>query len=253
MRALLVGYGKMGKLIAQFAPEFNITVTAVVDPHPQTLPEHCLGGHAITEEALDRCDVVFDFSSPDNILSRIIQIAAAKKPLILGTTGWHAYEEEAKRALTHHESAILVSPNFSLGVALYLRLVDKAASLMSHFPQYDLGLNEIHHRQKLDAPSGTALAASKRLLKHYPQKQLVTKLSSSSPLAKDQVLLTSERYGYVPGEHTLVFDSLEDTISLTHSAKGRDGFAKGALACAFWLIDKKGWYTVDDMINEILQ
>lgn len=256
MRALLIGYGKMGHLIAHLAPQYGIAISGVVssrfDFADDALPASCVGYNSLTQEAVEACDIVFDFASAKDICQRILVLAAAQKPIIVGTTGWEKSELEAKKIIQEYVGALLYSPNFSLGVALFSRLVSYAAELLSPFPEYDVGMMEMHHRQKQDAPSGTAKALASKLLEHYPERTLCHELPKSKGLDDSQVHISAHRSGFHPGTHEVIFDSLEDSIALTHRARNREGFAKGALQAAYWLVDKKGWYTLDDMIEDKL-
>jgi 4-hydroxy-tetrahydrodipicolinate reductase len=249
MRALLVGYGKMGQLIANLAPQYDIAISGIVS---NNLPDACVGYASITKEAIESCDIVIDFSSARDILHRIELLASAKKPIVVGTTGWEKQEHEAKKIIQQHHGALLYAPNFSLGVALFARLVAYAGELFSVFPQYDVGMMEIHHRQKQDAPSGTAIALSSMVMKHYQERELVTDLPKAKRLEPKEVHQASLRSGFHPGTHEILFDSQEDTITLSHRARNREGFARGALEASYWLVDKKGWYTLEDMIEEKL-
>lgn len=254
MRALLIGYGKMGHLLAQLAPQYNIAISSIVDENfdfsSALLPPQCMGFNSLTQEAIDLCDIAFDFSHSKDICQRILVLAQAKKPLIVGTTGWDKSEVEARRIISQYQSTLLYSPNFSLGVALFTRLVLRASELFSPFPQYDPAMLEIHHRQKQDAPSGTAKAIANKLMTNYPDKKLSYEVNAESALEQNQVHVASLRVGSVPGTHEVLFDSHEDQIVLSHTARSREGFARGALQAAYWVIDKNGWYTLDDMIDE---
>jgi 4-hydroxy-tetrahydrodipicolinate reductase len=254
MRALLIGYGKKGHLIAHLAPQYGIAISGVVDANyntlTNTLPQSCVGYSSLTQEAIDSCDIAIDFASSKDICQRILLLSAAQKPIVIGTTGWEKNEQEAKKIIKDTMGALLYSPNFSLGIALFSRLVSHASELFSAFPQYDVGILETHHRQKQDAPSGTGLALANTLMRHYPERKLTHELSDSKGLDTQEIHLSSHRSGFHPGTHEVSFDSAEDTISLTHRARSREGFARGALESAFWLLDKKGWYTLDDMIEE---
>ncbi len=254
MRALLIGYGKMGRLIAHLAPQFGIAVSGVVHTHftyeRTDIPGASRGYTSLTQEAIDGCDIAIDFSSSKDLLERISLLAKNQKPIIVGTTGWEKYEEEAKKIIHDNKGTLLWSPNFSLGVALYARLVSYAAELFSPFTEYDVGMQEIHHRQKQDAPSGTAKAIANMVMKHYPERTLTHDIQKHKGLELDAIHLSSHRSGFHPGTHEVVFDSMEDSITLTHQARNREGFVKGALQAAYWVIDKKGWYTLDDMIED---
>ena len=248
MRALLIGYGKMGHLIAELAPQYNVAISSVIDSHSDDFSDTAYP--ALTEEAIENCDIVIDFSSAKDICQRIFTIASAKKPMIIGTTGWEKEMPEAKKIIHDCKGSLLYAANFSLGVAIFSKLVSYAGELFSGFSQYDVGIIETHHRLKQDAPSGTAYMVADKLMRHYPHKKLELDLGKSEALKEDAIHISSHRSGYHPGTHEVVFDSKEDSISITHCARNREGFAKGALEAAFWLIDKKGWYTLDDMIEE---
>lgn len=252
IRALLIGYGKMGRLIAELAPQYGVAISGIVAPRFvfTEVPEACVGYNSLTDEAIESCDIVIDFSTPRDIVSRIQPLAKAKKPVVVGTTGWEKSEKEVRKLISDHHSALLYAPNFSLGVALFHRLVDYASHLFAPFQQYDVGMMEMHHRQKQDAPSGTALSLANTLMQHYPERTLTHDLAKSKGLDAQQIHLASYRSGYHPGTHEVIFDSTVDTVTLTHRARNREGFAQGALEAAYWLIDKKGWYTLEDMIEE---
>ncbi len=254
MRALLIGYGKMGRLIAHLAPQYGIAISGVISNHvtsaPKDLPEACIGYNTLTQEAIDGCDVVFDFSSAKDICQRILLLSSAQKPILVGTTGWEKQEKEAKKIVNDCMGSLLYAPNFSLGVAIFSRVIAHAAELFSAFPQYDVGMMEVHHRQKQDAPSGTAIALADKVMQHYPERSLCHDLAKAKGLDTNHIHFSSHRSGFHPGTHEIMFDSCEDTITLSHKARNREGFARGALEAAFWLIDKKGWYSLDDMIEE---
>ncbi len=257
MRALLIGYGKMGHLIAHLAPQYGIAISGVVSPRLgfalNELPDACKSYNSITEEAIDGCDIAIDFATSKDICERILQLSAANKPIIVGTTGWEKHEKEAKKIISDNKGALLYSPNFSLGIALFSRILAYSSELFSAFEQYDVGMIETHHRQKQDAPSGTAIALSAKIMEHYTERELSFDLSKSKGLDAHLVHVSSHRSGFHPGIHEAIFDSNEDTITLTHTARNREGFARGALEAAYWLVDKKGWYTLDDMIEEKIQ
>lgn len=256
IRALLIGYGKMGHLIGHLAPQYGIAISGVVSPSCTTvnndLPHPCVVYNSLTQEAIDSCDIAIDFATSKDICQRIHLLAAAQKPIIIGTTGWEKHEQEAKRIINDSHGSLLYAPNFSLGIALFSRILSYAAELFSAFGQYDVGITETHHRQKQDAPSGTALALAAKLMEHYPERTVSHDLSKTKGLDANQVHISSHRSGFHPGTHEVIFDSHEDSISLEHRARNREGFARGALEAAYWLIDKKGWYSLDDMIEEKL-
>ena len=203
----------MGKIVERQAAERGHEIVARFDIQKRPFSQ------------IEAADVCIDFTQPSAVLETLEAIAPYKKPLVIGTTGW-----DVKQAKTYaKEIGILYAPNFSLGVALFERLLKKAHMLLSTY--YDLSGVEIHHKEKKDIPSGTAV----HLSKHIPGLEF-----------------QSVRTGSETGTHQVVFDAPEDAIELTHRAKSREGFAKGALDAAEWLIGKVGLYTFEDIIEERL-
>lgn len=208
MKLALIGYGKMGKRIEALASERGHEVVARITSGKWDL------------EGIKEADVCIEFTKPEAALENIRRLIELKKPVVVGTTGWYDKVDEVKTLVEAHDGALIYSPNFSKGVALFLDLVAKAAGFL---PEYDVAGIEIHHNQKKDIPSGTALAMVKRAGRSIP--------------------ISSVRCGTIPGTHTVLFDSPCDTITITHEAKNRDGFALGAIEAAAWLRDKKGFFS----------
>jgi 4-hydroxy-tetrahydrodipicolinate reductase len=215
----IVGYGKMGRLIDQLAPEYGFTVTARVDID--------------REESLAGVDVAVEFSVPSAVLGNIQRVAALGIPIVVGTTAWGEHLADAKALIEAHNSALVWSPNFSVGVNIFTRLVTEAARLFANEKEYGAWAWEIHHITKKDAPSGTLL-------------KLVEEMKKSDPSRRVDV--SSNRAGANPGTHEIGFDSAADTITLRHTARSREGFARGALTAAKWLIGKKGWFEFSDVL-----
>lgn len=162
-------------------------------------------------------------------------------------------KEAFKRKVESAEGSFLYASNFSIGILLFHKLLARAAELYSPFKQYDLAMHEIHHNQKTDSPSGTALTLADEVLKNVPDKTAIQIGNPTDKLAKDKLQISSSRVGSVPGTHTLYVDSPQDSVEVTHRAHGRAGFASGAVKAAEWLIDKKGFYSMDDMINTLVK
>jgi 4-hydroxy-tetrahydrodipicolinate reductase len=195
---------------------------------------------ASPEEIADKLrghDVAIDFSVGDAVLRHVKACVAAQVPLVEGTTGWNAQQEEVRRMVNDNEGALVFGANFSVGVNLFYRIVRYAASLFASVEGYAPFLEEAHHMRKKDAPSGTAL----RLL-DLMREELGT-----------EIPVTSTRAGYIPGTHRVGFDSIADQVTLTHTARSREGFAAGALVAAHWIADKKGVYEFSQVIGEILK
>lgn len=206
MRFFLFGHGKMGTRIADLAQKHGY--------------QHV--------NDLSQAQVCIDFSHADVVVSHVKAACEAKIPIVIGTTGWNPQLKEVKDLIDKHQNAGIYSPNFSIGVARFLKLLHLAKDL---FADYEKGGVEYHHKDKKDAPSGTALAIER-----------VLQLKN---------LFTSVRCGSFVGKHEVIFDSPSDTITLSHDAKNRDGFALGALKAAEWILDKKGWFTLDDMLHSL--
>ncbi len=215
----IIGYGKMGRLIDQLAPEYGFTVTARVD----------IG----RDESLDGADVAVEFSVPSSVISNVAKVAAQHIPIVVGTTGWLEHLAEAKAIVDKNDSAMVWSPNFSIGVNVFTRLVAEAARLFQNEKEYEAWAWEIHHSAKKDAPSGT-------LLKLVEQMKV-----SGFTRAIDN---SSSRAGAHPGTHEIGFDSSADTITLRHTARSREGFARGALKAAQWIIGRKGCFEFSEVL-----
>lgn len=237
MKIALFGYGKMGKCIEQMCLPGNHEVV-------------CRIGRA-SPKLVEDAQVCIDFSHPDAVLENVHFIATMGKPLVIGTTGWSSHLPEVEAAVQNAGTGLIWAPNFSLGVHLFLQIISEAAKLIDHFDHYDISGHESHHNQKADSPSGTAKAISERLLRNIDRKKTIVYDTLNRPIESGEIHFTSTRAGFDPGTHTVAFDSPEDTIRLSHQARNREGFARGALLAAEWILDKKGVYTIDDLIQTL--
>jgi len=161
--------------------------------------------------------------------------------------------EEFKAKVHVANGSFLYASNFSIGVLLFHKLLGKAAALYSPFSQYDFALHELHHNQKADYPSGTALTLAKKVLDNVPSKNSLQIGNPPDKIANDKLQVSSSRVGSIPGTHTLYIESTDDSIELTHRAQGRSGFAAGSVKAAEWLVDKKGFFSIDNMLDDILK
>lgn len=239
MKIALIGYGKMGKMVESAALSKSYTIVSKIDSHQQS----------ISKESLANADICIDFSHPNCVVNNVKSIAALKKNIVMGTTGWYDHLDLVKEIVNNADIGFLYSPNFSLGVSLFLEIVAQAAALMAPFESYDVGGFEIHHNQKADSPSGTAKAIAKRLLANLPRKKEVIYGQPNQQIHPDTIHFSSTRFGSVPGTHSVAFDSNSDSITLTHTARNREGFANGAIRAAEWLVGKKGFYTNEDILK----
>ncbi len=225
---LLVGYGKMGQLVGQLAPQFGFEVAGIVDP---LSPKHA---GTIDDPRWDGVDVAIDFTSPDAVMTNVPALVKRRINVVLGTTGWQAHEAELKGAVAAAGSGIVAAPNFSTGVVLFEAVVAHAAKLLAGQADFQAWIHEAHHAMKKDAPSGTALKL----------KQAMEQAGYDKPID-----VSATRVGFVPGTHTIGFDAPSDTITLTHTARDRGGFARGALTAAQWIVGKRGWFTMQDVLG----
>lgn len=243
MKIGLIGYGRMGKLIGELAPDWGHVLTAIIDhSSPQATAK------AITASSIANTDVCIEFTSPSSVLKNCTALAAAKKNAVIGTTGWENELPQVRKIVEEAGIGVIYGANFSLGVHLFLRLVAEAAKLLDAFPEYDVGVIEQHHNKKADNPSGTAKAIAARLLEGLSRKRIAVFDRLDHHPHPEELHVTSLRCGHIPGTHEVIFDSSCDTISLSHTARGRTGFAEGALRAAEWIRGKKGLYTIEDML-----
>lgn len=245
-RLALIGYGKMGKMLAAMAPERDCEVVAIIDPH---------AGEAKAEislENLNRCEVCLEFSHPSVVMSNLQQLIALGQTVVVGTTGWNQHAQEIREMVEKAGTGLLSGANFSIGMSVFTRIVEAAAKYFDRFDNYDVFGMEQHHRQKADSPSGTAIELAKLIIDHSSRKELALFETAHRKIEPHELHFSSIRGGYVPGTHSVIFDSEADSIELTHRARNRNGFAHGALEAAKWIKGKKGCYNFSEMLNEIL-
>jgi len=222
MKLAIVGYGKMGRMIGQLAPEYGFSLHATLD----------------VDDSLSKAegsDVAIEFSTPSAVVNNVEKLAALGIPTVVGTTGWLQHLDAVTQVVEEHGSSLVWSPNFSIGVNVFFRLVHEAARLLKNEAEYGAWAWEIHHDAKKDAPSGTLIKLMEEMrLGGYTR----------------HVDMSSNRAGKHPGTHEVGFDSSADTITLRHSARSREGFARGALKAAQWIPGKKGVYRFEEVLFE---
>jgi len=227
MKLAIVGYGKMGRLIDQLAPEYGFEVTLKLDEFNNSNFE------GITRKNFLGVDVAIEFSIPSAVAENVERIAALGVPLVVGTTGWLAAMDRVKAAVERHGIGLVWSPNYSVGVNVFFRLAAEAARLLAQHPDYAAWGWEIHHSAKKDAPSGTLLKLMDEMRRAGWTRPVNT---------------ASNRAGAHPGTHEIGFDSAADTITLRHMARSREGFARGALKAAQWVVGKKGFFEFSEVL-----
>jgi len=235
MKIALIGYGKMGKAIERIAIERGHEIVARYNSeNPYTIDSKC------------NADVAIEFSRPDLVVEHIKTAVSNRLPLVVGTTAWSEYLNEIRILIEQKHGSLVYASNFSIGVNIFEQLTERLASLLSKHAQYKLSIDETHHLQKLDAPSGTAVSLAEALLANhggYSQWELTPVLNH------DSLPITAHRLPDVPGTHVIRAVSPIDTITLTHEAHNRDGFALGSILAAEFLIGKTGLFTMKDVLN----
>jgi 4-hydroxy-tetrahydrodipicolinate reductase len=223
VRLLIVGHGRMGRLVESLSPEYGMDVAGIVDRTSADSPD-------LWPDA----DVAIDFSVADAVPANVTRLAARGVDVVIGTTGWSAHEPAVRREVEARGIGVVSAPNFALGVNLFAALAERAGELMAPQSAFAAWIHEAHHAAKRDAPSGTALLLEAAL--------------RGSGYDRD-VNVSSTRAGTIPGTHTVGFDAAGETITLIHTARDRSGFARGALEAARWLHGRKGWFTMKNVLG----
>lgn len=244
MNIALIGYGSMGQAIEKIALNRGHKVVAKVDH------QHSQASHTeLTEEALKGVDMAIDFSRADQVLKHLEICRQHGTNLVVGTTGWYGDLDKAKSLAESGKIGFLWSPNFLIGVNLFLKIVEQASQLINDFDEYDIWGHEIHHYNKADSPSGTAKALGKILLQNIKRKTKMVEEKLDRKREPHEIHFSSVRGGAVNFAHTIGFDAEADTITITHSARNREGHALGAIKAAEWLKDKKGYFEMTDFLH----
>ena len=238
----LLGYGKMGKEIEAVAKQRSHLVSATAD-----LDTNLRSIRALVEQ----CDVLIDFSVAGAVPEHVRFAAELQKPIIIGTTGWQDHLDEVKKTVDEAGITAVVSSNFSLGVNLFISMVEKASRLFAPFDGFDCAVLELHHNQKADAPSGTAITIGNAILENFPGKKRLAAGLPEGRIPKEDLQVNSIRIGSEVGTHTVFFDSENDRIELTHISRGRRGFALGAVLAAEWAVGKRGFFVFKDVLAEL--
>jgi 4-hydroxy-tetrahydrodipicolinate reductase len=265
MKIAIIGYGKMGKMVEHAAIAQGHTITAIVDPLVKEggLTE---GGGAQSAALfreisaagnLGGAEAAIEFTQPGTALANIKALAQRKIPSVIGTTGWYDKKSEARQAVEAAGASLIWASNFSLGVNIFYRIAWYAAQTVDSFPEYDVGGFEVHHNKKLDSPSGSGKTLVEGVLARMERKDKAVWETLDRRPQPNELHFPSLRVGSVPGTHSLIFDSLADSIEITHTARSREGFASGAVQAASWLVNgetgiRKGFFSIDDMLKEVL-
>jgi 4-hydroxy-tetrahydrodipicolinate reductase len=237
MKIALIGYGKMGKAIEQIAlQKGHEIVLKIADDNLQDF----------TSVNIQKADVCIEFSTPHTAFENVKKCLEAKVPVVCGTTAWLQQLDEAKKITIENNTAFLYASNFSIGVNLFFKINKYIANLMNGFEEYDVNMVEVHHTEKKDAPSGTAVTLAEGIIENSPLKKNWINTETTN---KNELQIISKRIDPAPGTHTINYNSAIDTITIEHTAHSRQGFAMGALVAAEFLVGKKGIFSMDDVLK----
>ncbi len=231
MNIALFGYGKMGKMLEQIGSDRGHHIVAKIDVNSGTID-------------YSKFDVAIDFSTPDAAFDNITGCFDHQVPVISGTTGWLDRYEEATAICNQKNGAFIYASNFSLGVNIFFELNKQLAKMMANLKEYQVSMEEIHHTQKLDAPSGTAITLAEGIIENTGYTGWTLEKAENH-----QIPIVSKRIGTVPGTHSIAYGSVVDNIDIKHTAHNREGFALGAIIAAEWIQSKKGVFTMQDVLN----
>lgn len=242
MKIAIIGYGKMGRMIEKIAIERGHEISCRIDKDNIS---------DFDSAAFAGSDAAIEFSTPATAVGNMEQCFRHGVPVVCGTTGWLQKQKEVEAECEKAGGTLMHATNFSIGVNIFRRLNSCLAKMMEKFPQYTPSMTEVHHIHKLDHPSGTAITLADDIIKADSRVNAWAD-AENAPADTSLLPIASERRGEVPGIHTIEWDSNVDTITITHSAKSREGFALGAVMAAEWLAGRKGVCTIDDMFGDIL-
>jgi len=234
MQILLIGYGKMGKIIESIAKQRNHTVCGIIDP---------VSGQSFDFKT--PVDVAIEFTQPASAAANIKMCIDRKIPVLSGTTGWIEHKRDVDEYCVRNNGTFFYASNYSLGVNIFFKLNERLARMMDPHPEYDVSIDETHHTEKKDAPSGTAITLAEGVLKNLERKKLWTKSSTIKP---EELAIRSFREDPAAGTHVIKYQSAADDIEIRHTAHSREGFARGAVMVAEWLPGKKGVLGMDDFL-----
>jgi len=238
MKLLLIGYGKMGQAIAAQATARGHQIAGIIDP------THA--GVQISDFTAETADVAIEFTHPDAAFGNVRACLQQGIPVVCGSTGWLHHFSEAQALSQESGTPLFYASNYSVGVNLFFHFNEYIAAKMHQFGGYDVQVREIHHTQKVDQPSGTALTAAEGILRHFPAKTTWRNELTDAP---NELAVVSERTGAVVGTHIVTYSSAADDIELKHEAHTRDGFVQGALLAAEWLPGRQGVFGMKDLLG----
>ncbi len=237
MKIALIGYGKMGKAIEALALQNGHQVVLKIDVSNAV---------EFTQANADKADVAIEFTGPHSAVKNILQCIEYGLPVVSGSTGWLEQWAQVEAACAAKNGTVVYSSNYSIGVNLFFEINKQLAKLMDPYPDYNVSMTEIHHTEKKDAPSGTAISLAEQILENLGRKHKWTNDAASNP---NEISIRSERVDPAPGTHTVCYSSAIDTIEITHTAHTRQGFAAGAVMAAEFASNKKGIFNMKDVLG----
>lgn len=241
MKIALIGYGKMGQAVREVLSEIKHEIVSIsFDNNKSSLD--LLG--------IKKSDVAIDFTSPEIVISNIQKVLPLRIPMVIGTTGWLKDLDKVKKLVSKSKTGLIYGSNFSIGGNIFFEILRNASSMLGNFPDYDVAGIETHHTGKKDSPSGTAKKLSDIIINNIPSKKSLQTESLQREIKKDELHFASVRLGSYFGKHEIMFDSVADEITLTHTAHNRSGFAKGAVFAAEFIKNKKGVYVFEDILRK---
>ena len=242
MKIALIGYGKMGKTLEKVALLRGHQVVLKIDVDNRA-----------DFDRLAEADVAIEFTRPESAVQNLEKCIAAGVPVVCGTTGWLSVFERISALCNDKNSAFFYASNYSIGVNIFFEINRQLAKMMNDYPMYDVSMEEIHHTQKLDAPSGTAITLAQGILQNIARKtNWVTNTegaASTTPVGESDISILAKRIDPAPGTHVVQYNSPIDSIEITHTAHSREGFATGAVVAAEWLVGKKGVFSMRDLLG----
>ena len=235
MKIALIGYGKMGKAIEEIA---------IANGHEIVLKIDMQNSHEFTHAALQNADVAIEFTGPHSAFENVKKCIEFGVPVVSGSTGWLDNFSAIEKICNEKKGCLIYSSNYSIGVNLFFEINDYLAKIMAPYTSYSVAMEEIHHTQKLDAPSGTAISLAKGVIENSPYTNWTLDQANAN-----EIHIDAKRIADVPGTHTVTYNSEVDSIEIKHTAHNREGFALGAVIAAEWLAGKQGVFTMKDVLN----
>ena len=241
MEIVIIGYGKMGKMVEQEAIKSQIPVSKIIDNRDDLL------SHNFKND-----EIAIEFTEPSTCLENVEIISSKGINMVCGTTGWYNDTEKVQKLVAKNNIGFIYSSNFAIGVNIFWKIIKEASLVIDKFEDYDVMGHEIHHNKKKDSPSGTALTTAQIIIDNITRKKQIITEKIDREMKSDEIHFSSSRCGSVIGKHEVIFDSPMDYIKISHDSKGRDSYAKGALNCAKWIKNKKGFYSIENYMEELL-